>query len=89
MTTCFWEMARANLASVSKSPSLYKWAGGSDAFSRMINAFYDRVEQDDLLSPSFPAAFTRTTGVTWPPGGARYSVVPLNTPKTWVATRGC
>ena len=35
-------------------PTLYEWAGGSDAFSQMINAFYDRVEQDDLLSPFFP-----------------------------------
>ena len=35
-------------------PSLYEWAGGRDAFDRMIDAFYDRVEQDDLLSPFFP-----------------------------------
>jgi hemoglobin len=33
---------------------LYEWAGGRDAFDRMIDAFYDRVEQDDLLSPFFP-----------------------------------
>jgi truncated hemoglobin YjbI len=30
-------------------PTLYEWAGGSEAFSRMTNAFYDRVEQDELL----------------------------------------
>jgi hemoglobin len=35
-------------------PTLYDWAGGRDAFDRMINAFYDRVEQDDLLSRFFP-----------------------------------
>ncbi|MGH9278140.1 MAG: group II truncated hemoglobin [Acidimicrobiales bacterium] len=35
-------------------PTLYEWAGGRDAFDRMINAFYDRVENDDLLSPFFP-----------------------------------
>ncbi|MDQ1417544.1 MAG: hemoglobin, partial [Acidimicrobiaceae bacterium] len=35
-------------------PTLYEWAGGRDAFDRMINAFYDRVEQDDLLSAFFP-----------------------------------
>jgi hemoglobin len=28
--------------------------GGDGAFSRMINAFYDRVERDDLLAPFFP-----------------------------------
>jgi len=35
-------------------PTLYEWAGGKDAFDRMINAFYDRVEQDAILSPFFP-----------------------------------
>jgi hemoglobin len=35
-------------------PSLYEWAGGGDAFRRLIDAFYDRVEQDELLSPFFP-----------------------------------
>jgi hemoglobin len=35
-------------------PTLYEWAGGGDAFRRLIDAFYDRVEADDLLSPLFP-----------------------------------
>ncbi len=35
-------------------PSLYAWAGGTDAFRRLIGAFYDRVEGDDLLGPLFP-----------------------------------
>jgi hemoglobin len=35
-------------------PTLFEWAGGQPAFDRMINAFYDRVEADDLLSPFFP-----------------------------------
>jgi hemoglobin len=35
-------------------PSLFEWAGGADAIRRMIDAFYDRVEVDDLLSPFFP-----------------------------------
>jgi hemoglobin len=35
-------------------PTLFDWAGGREAFDRMINAFYDRVEEDDLLSPLFP-----------------------------------
>jgi hemoglobin len=34
--------------------TLYEWAGGSEAFERLINAFYDRVENDDLISPFFP-----------------------------------
>jgi hemoglobin len=35
-------------------PSLYEWAGERPAFERLINAFYDRVEGDALLSPLFP-----------------------------------
>ena len=35
-------------------PTLHEWAGGDGAFRRLIDAFYDRVEQDDLLSRLFP-----------------------------------
>jgi hemoglobin len=35
-------------------PTLYDWAGGHEAIERLIDAFYDRVERDDLLSPLFP-----------------------------------
>jgi hemoglobin len=35
-------------------PLLYEWAGGGDAIRRMIDAFYDRVERDDLLAQFFP-----------------------------------
>ena len=35
-------------------PTLYEWAGGRDAFRRLIDAFYDRVEADELLSALFP-----------------------------------
>jgi hemoglobin len=34
--------------------TLYGWAGGRPAFERLIDAFYDRVERDELLSPFFP-----------------------------------
>lgn len=34
--------------------TLYEWAGGEPAFERLINAFYDRVEEDELISPLFP-----------------------------------
>jgi hemoglobin len=39
-------------------PTLYDWAGGGEAFHRLINAFYDRVEQDELLSPLFLGGVT-------------------------------
>ncbi|MCW0216537.1 MAG: group II truncated hemoglobin [Pseudonocardia sp.] len=35
-------------------PTLIEWAGGPAALRRLIDAFYDRVEADDLLSPLFP-----------------------------------
>ena len=35
-------------------PTLYEWAGGEEALRRLIDAFYDRVEADDLLSGLFP-----------------------------------
>jgi hemoglobin len=34
--------------------TLFDWAGGEAAFRRLIDAFYDRVEADELLSPVFP-----------------------------------
>jgi hemoglobin len=36
------------------TPTLYEWAGGAEAIERLVNAFYDRVESDDLISPFFP-----------------------------------
>jgi hemoglobin len=36
------------------TPTLYEWAGGERALRRLMDAFYDRVEGDDLLSPLFP-----------------------------------
>lgn len=35
-------------------PTLLEWAGGPERFRALIDAFYDRVERDDLLSPLFP-----------------------------------
>jgi hemoglobin len=42
------------------APTLYDWAGGTPAFRRLIDAFYDRVESDDLLSPLFPGGVGET-----------------------------
>src|SRR5688572_31975507 len=35
-------------------PKLYDWAGGGEAVRRFIDAFYDRVDGDELLAPFFP-----------------------------------
>jgi hemoglobin len=48
--------------------SLYEWAGGATAFERLIGAFYDRVEQDDLLAGLFPGGVSeehRRNVVAW------------------------
>lgn len=39
---------------MAEAPTLYEWAGGREAIDRLIGAFYDRVETDELLSPFFP-----------------------------------
>jgi hemoglobin len=41
------------MASPQPVPTIYDWAGGRDAFARWLDAFYDLVEQDDLLAPLF------------------------------------
>ncbi|WP_181779964.1 group II truncated hemoglobin [Pseudonocardia pini] len=49
-------------------PTLHEWAGGDRAFRRLIDAFYDRVEQDDLLGPLFPGGVSekhRDHVTTW------------------------
>ena len=35
------------------TPTIYDWAGGRPAFERWLNAFYDLVEDDDLLAGLF------------------------------------
>jgi hemoglobin len=42
-----------------EAPTLYSWAGGHQAIERLIDAFYDRVEQDELLSPFFPGGVSK------------------------------
>jgi len=42
-----------------ETPTLYEWAGGREAFKRLIEAFYDRVEGDELISPLFPGGVSR------------------------------
>jgi hemoglobin len=38
---------------MSDTPTLYEWAGGTDAFVRLTDAFYAKVVKDDLLGPLF------------------------------------
>jgi hemoglobin len=47
------------MAEAGNPPTLYEWAGGKQAFERLIGAFYDRVESDELLAPLFPGGVSR------------------------------
>jgi hemoglobin len=61
-------------------PTLYEWAGGTEAFERLINAFYNRVEAEPDLAKLFGGAVSeehRDHVVAWWSevfgGPARYS----------------
>ena len=47
--------------------TLYTWAGGEAAIGRLIDAFYDRVEQDEMLAAYFPGGVSaeHRLHVTW------------------------
>jgi hemoglobin len=50
------------------TPTIYAWAGEREAFERWLNAFYDLVEDDDLLGPVFAGQVTdehRDHVTTW------------------------
>ena len=70
------------------TPSLFAWAGGEPTFRRLLDAFYDRVEQDDLLSPLFPGGVHtahRANVTTW---WVEVFGGPAGYTTTWVATGG-
>jgi hemoglobin len=55
-------------AKANQPPTLYEWAGRKVAIERLISAFYDRVETDDLLSKLFPGGVSadhRANVTTW------------------------
>jgi hemoglobin len=41
------------------APTIYEWAGGTEAFECWLNAFYDLVEGDELLAPVFGGRVTK------------------------------
>jgi hemoglobin len=41
------------------APTIYEWAGGRAAFARWMDAFYDRVEGDELIAPLFGGTVSR------------------------------
>ena len=53
--------------------TLYEWAGGQEAFDRMIDAFYDESSRTSCCSRSFTVGCTSSIGAMWPHGGQRSS----------------
>jgi hemoglobin len=41
------------MASSDQVPTLYEWAGGTEALQRLTTAFYERVRADELIGPLF------------------------------------
>jgi hemoglobin len=39
-------------------PTILEWGGGREAFARWLDAFYDLVEEDELLAPVFGGLVT-------------------------------
>jgi hemoglobin len=69
-----------NEAAHDATPTLFDWAGGEEQLRRLMDAFYDRVEADELLSPYFPGGVSekhrRNVTVWWCEvfgGPARYT----------------
>jgi hemoglobin len=51
-----------------ETPTIYEWAGGRPAFERWLNAFYDLVEEDELLAGLFGGRVSeehRRNATTW------------------------
>ena len=70
-------------------PTLFEWAGGADAFRRLIDAFYDRVERDDLLSPMFPGGVSEAHRAHVTVWWSEVMGVRPATPPGTAATRRC
>ena len=59
------------LVSETRTKTIYEWAGGTEAFERWLNAFYDLVEEDEGLAPLFGGEVSERTATTSSPGGSR------------------
>lgn len=43
---------------VTETPTIYEWGGGTEAFGRWLNRFYDLVEEEGTLAPLFGGTVT-------------------------------
>lgn len=65
---------------VGRQPTVYEVVGGREFFDRLVDTFYDAVEDDELLRPMYPRDLTasrrKTAGFLaqyWGGGTAHYS----------------
>jgi truncated hemoglobin YjbI len=64
-------VAFAILPRMAETPTIYEWAGGTEAFGRWLNVFYDLVEDDELLARSSAGRSAASTATTCCFGGSR------------------
>lgn len=43
----------AAMGTSAATPTLFEWAGGREPIERLLNRFYDLVEEDELIAPLF------------------------------------
>lgn len=69
---------------MNEHPTLHEWAGGDPAFRRWLDAFDDRVERHDLLSPLFPGGVSEQHRVNV----TRWWIEVFGGPPTYTETLG-
>ena len=69
--------------------TLYEWAGGEEAIRRLMDAFYDRVEGDELLSPFFPGGVNEEHRAHVTAWWCEVFGGELDTPRSSADTRTC
>jgi hemoglobin len=52
-------MSSLYLLPMAETPTIYEWGGGTEAFRRWLERFYDLVEAEDTLAPLFGGTVSR------------------------------
>jgi hemoglobin len=52
-------MSSLYLLPMAETPTIYEWGGGTEAFQRWLERFYDLVEEEGTLAPLFGGTVTR------------------------------
>jgi truncated hemoglobin YjbI len=64
-------MSSLYLLRMAETPTIYQWGGGTEAFERWLERFYDLVEEEAAWRRSSAARSPGSTATTSSPGGSR------------------